>query len=71
MIPLTIGGDNSNSNLQLVTKDQHDSWTPVETFLGEKLRAEEVDADTAQELILKLKAGEITAEQVYAEVNGS
>jgi hypothetical protein len=71
MVPLAIGGDNSNSNLQLVTKDKHDEWTPVETFLGKLLQAEKIDPDVAQDLILRLKAGEITKEQLYAEATGS
>lgn len=67
-IPLQLGGSNSEDNLILVPTEVHASFTPVENYLGKALRDKKVRRKEAQELIIRFKKGEITAEDVYSQV---
>lgn len=58
-IPRELGGDNSEGNLDLITTEQWKSYTPVENYLGKKVRDGELSRREAQKLILKLKNGEL------------
>lgn len=64
-IPLELGGSNSEDNLILVPTDTWKSYTPVENYLGKKLRDKTFSKKEVQDLITKFKNGELTAEQVY------
>lgn len=64
-IPLQLGGSNSGDNLVLVEDVLWKSYTPVENFLGKKLREKKITKEKAQELIKKFKSAEISAEDVY------
>ena len=63
-LPLQLGGSNAEDNLKLVDNEIWASYTPIENYLGKKLRNKEIKKKEAQDLILKFKAGEITAEEV-------
>jgi hypothetical protein len=57
-LPLTLGGNNSRANLEIVDADVHDAWTPVETYLGDAVKQQKLDWVTAQEFILRHKGYE-------------
>lgn len=63
-IPLELGGSNNKDNLKLVSVDEWESYTPVENYLGDKLRAGLVEKEEAQSLIKKLKNKEVTSEEI-------
>lgn len=64
-IPLELGGSNNEDNLKLVDSSIWESYTPVENYLGKKLRDDELNKSEVQDLITRFKNGEITAEDVY------
>lgn len=64
-VPLQLGGDNSDSNLKLVPKEDWETYTPVENYLGRLLRDEKIKPKEAIKLIKQFKAGELTEEEVY------
>ncbi len=68
-IPLQLGGSNVGSNLKLVPKGEWERFTPIENYLGQALRNEEIDEKTALRLIREFKAGKIDEKGVYAEVD--
>lgn len=71
-IPLQLGGSNREkdkliflkSNLKLVSKELWESYTPVENYLGDKLRAGMITKKEAQKLIKDFKEGKISKEEV-------
>lgn len=65
IIPRQLGGDNSENNLKLVPRSLHESYTPVENYIGVLLRSGKIKEAKAQELILQFKNGLLTAEQIY------
>ena len=67
-IPLELGGSNADSNLKLVLKEDWESFTPVENYLGQALRENNIRAEKAQELIRAFKNGEMSADEVYQSV---
>lgn len=67
-IPLELGGDNSESNLKLVTTSQWSSYTSVENALGRALKDKKISKEDAQKLIVDFKNGKITKEQVLAKI---
>lgn len=67
-VPLQLGGDNSESNLNLVPTETWRSFTPVENKLGDAVRGGRMEAKKAQELIKKFKAGEMSAEDVLKQI---
>lgn len=67
-LPLTLGGSNQLSNLELVDGDRHDSWTRMEKLLGDAVKAKKIDYQGAQELILRFKGYEgesISPDEIY------
>lgn len=68
-LPLELGGSNAEANLKLVPESVWKQYTPVENFLGKRLRSGEIDKDTAQKLIKQFKDGDLNAQQVYDTVN--
>lgn len=67
-IPLEMGGDNSDKNLNLITQEQWASYTPIENLLGSALRNGTITRKKAQDLILRFKTGMITADEVRASL---
>lgn len=65
-LPLQLGGGNGKDNLRLVTVDEWESYTPVENYLGDKLRAGLIDKKEAQRLIKEFKEGKITAQEIMS-----
>jgi len=66
-VPLELGGDNSESNLKIVTEEEWKSYTPVENFLGRLLDDGEITEKEAGETIKAFKNGEMTADEVYSK----
>lgn len=72
IIPLGIGGSNQMDNLDLVPKDEHDAWTPVEVYLVNAVKNKEIDYKEAQDLIRRHKGyggDPITFEEIKAIVS--
>jgi hypothetical protein len=67
-IPLQLGGSNSKNNLKLVDTSVWSSYTPVENYLGKKLRDNKVSKKEAQNLILRFKNNEISFEDIKNSV---
>lgn len=65
IIPLELGGDNSDSNLRIVTNDEWKSYTPIENYLGDLLNTGKINKETAQKLIRDFKSKKITADNIY------
>jgi DNA polymerase III sliding clamp (beta) subunit (PCNA family) len=63
-VPLELGGDNSKSNLKIVTDAEWQSYTPVENHLGNLLNSGKIKEKQAQQLIKDFKMGIITAESI-------
>lgn len=57
-VPLEIGGDNSESNLQLIPTAVWAANTPVEDFLGKELKAGRMTGAQAREFAIRFKAGQ-------------
>lgn len=65
IIPLELGGSNSENNLILIPTDKWESYTPIENYLGKQLRSGIITKKEVQDLIIKFKSGEITPEGVF------
>lgn len=63
-IPLELGGSNNKNNLKLVNVDEWESYTPIENYLGNKLRSGLITKKEAQQLIQDFKDGKIKAEEI-------
>lgn len=59
-LPLTLGGTNRMENLEIVSNEDHDSWTDMEAYLGNAVKRQKIDYVQAQELILRFKGYEGT-----------
>ncbi len=66
-IPLELGGGNNEKNLKLVPTAEWASYTPVENYLGKKLRDGSINKKQAQEAISKFKNKEWTFDQIKAK----
>lgn len=69
-VPLSLGGDNSEENLILVTEAEWKKYTPIENLLGRALRLKRISKEDAQKLIKEFKAGSITADEVRSRISG-
>lgn len=63
-IPLELGGSNSKDNLKLVSEEEWKSYSPMENYLGKKLKEGVINKKEAQDLIKQFKAGKISAEDI-------
>lgn len=66
-LPLELGGNNERNNLKLVSTAAWQSYSPVENYLGKRLRAGTVSKKDAQKAILDFKAGLITFADIQKE----
>jgi len=64
VIPLQLGGSNSEKNLQLVEKEIWSQYTVVENYLGRLLRDDKISKKDAQKAIKDYKKGKITEEEI-------
>ncbi len=76
IVPIQLGGDNygwfnKQKNLQIVPTKIWETYTPVENYLGRKLRAGEISERQAQKLIKEFKSGKITAEDIMENENSN
>ncbi len=69
LVPLTIGGSNSEKNLQLVDVADWKRYTPIEIFLGNSLKKKLIDKKKAKQLILDFKSGKISEQDVFDAVD--
>jgi len=68
-IPLTLGGDNSDENLQVISNELHKSYTSTETYLGRLLEDNKINKKEAQKAITDFKEGKITSDQIRSKYN--
>lgn len=64
VMPLQLGGNNSESNLEVVPTSEWARNTPVENYLGKRLRNGTLSKKDAQEAMRAFKNGELTFEQI-------
>jgi hypothetical protein len=69
IIPLQLGGSNSESNLKMVPNEIFSTYTPVENAIGKALRDNKIEKKEAQSLIKRFKDGEITKDEVMNALN--
>jgi len=67
IVPLQLGGDNSDKNLQLVPTAVWKNYTPIENYIGRLLRDGKIKEKEAQNLIKDFKSGLITAEEIFSK----
>lgn len=63
-VPLELGGDNADSNLQVISTEQWKANTPVENYLGKLLNDGKIGEKRAGLTILMYKNGEITFDEI-------
>lgn len=63
-IPIQLGGADSRDNLVLISEEEWRRNTPVENYLGEQLRSGKLTKKEVQDLIVRFKNGELTAEEI-------
>ncbi len=66
-LPLQLGGNNEESNLKLVPTDVWASYTPVEDYLGRKLKEKAISKEDAQAAIRDFKNGTRTFGEIKAK----
>jgi len=66
--PLELGGDNSENNLRLVTKEEWESYTPIENALAAALHDKKITGSEARQLVVDFKDKKITAEDVRKRI---
>lgn len=64
VVPLQLGGDNGDDNLQLVPTEIWETYTPVENYLGKLVRDGKIGRKAAQDAIKAFKAGKQTFEEI-------
>lgn len=67
IVPLELGGDNSMSNLKIVTFDEWNSYTKTENYLGDLLNEGKVTEQEAKSAIIAFKNKELTSEEVKSK----
>lgn len=67
-VPLQLGGDNGESNLKLVPREEWARYTPVENALGRALRSGKIDGEKARELMAAFKKHEISEAEINREI---
>ena len=68
IVPKAAGGDSSPSNLRVVTREQHDSWTPVDIKLSTAIKSKKLTRKQVEVIARDLKNGNITIEQAYDKI---
>lgn len=58
-VPLELGGNNEKSNLKLITTEEWKRNTPVENYLGKKVKSGDITGRDARGAILDFKEGSI------------
>lgn len=65
IVPLQLGGGNNRkSNLKLITTEEWQKNTPVENYLGVRLRESQITKDEAQKAIRDFKQGLLSFEDI-------
>ncbi|MHA1401531.1 MAG: hypothetical protein ACTSQE_14370 [Candidatus Heimdallarchaeaceae archaeon] len=68
IVPLTVGGTNSEKNLRLVTTEEWNSYTPIDVKLGNAVRDGKLSRRKASSLAKDFKNGIITSDEVLGEI---
>ena len=63
-VPLQLGGLNNKKNLKLVSVEEWERYTPIENYLGDKLRTGQIKEKEARQLIKDFKAGKINENDI-------
>lgn len=69
IVPLWLGGTNSVDNLKLVDEKTHQKYTAVGNKLRLLQRKGEITQGRAKELIIDMKKGSLTPQEVYDEIS--
>lgn len=64
IIPLQLGGTNSEDNLRLIPVEIWEASTDIENHLGKLLRDKKISKEEAQLLIVDFKEGRINAQEI-------
>ena len=68
IIPLELGGDNSDDNLMVVTNEKHGSYTPVENLLTKKVKSGSMTKKEAQNIMEDIKVNHtMTAQEILSK----
>jgi hypothetical protein len=59
IVPVSAGGDNSDSNLIPINNTEHDAYTPVDIALGEAVKQGKITRKKATELAYGLKVSKV------------
>ena len=64
IIPLTAGGDNSSNNLQIISRELHNTYTPVDTKAGKAVESGKLSRRQVARIMRQLKIDKtITVEE--------
>jgi hypothetical protein len=63
-VPLELGGSNNADNLRLVPTKTWKEYSPIENYLGRKLKSGDLSAKEVTDLITRFKKGKISADDV-------
>lgn len=66
-VPLELGGDNSESNLKIVTEEEWKSYTSMENYLGKLLANDKISENEAKQTIKAFKNKELTSEEIRSK----
>ena len=66
-VPIELGGDNSFENRRIVTKDEWNSYTATENYLGSLLKKGKITKKEGSYAIKALKTKELTADEIKAK----
>jgi len=69
IVPVSAGGDNSDSNLMLVNEETHDFFTPIDITVGNAVKDKRITRKEATQLMKDFKINKtITAEEVMEKL---
>lgn len=67
IIPIVMGGDNSEKNLQVLTKAEDTANNDIENYLGNLLKDSKITKKEGATAMLDYKNGKITADEIKAQ----
>jgi len=71
IVPITAGGDNSASNLKIVDRKTHNSWTEFDISLGKAVRNKQISRKKAESIAKDYKGGVITRDEATRQMSGN
>jgi hypothetical protein len=68
IIPITVGGDNSPDNLEIIDRATHDYYTKFDIALGNALKSKKINRKRAEKIAKDFKSKKITEEEFYQQI---